>query len=43
MKLIHESEDCVVGIIVGIILIGLSDYFFTIPDWYIAFGIIFII
>ena len=43
MKLIHEYEDCIVGIIVGIIIIGLSGYFFDLPDWSVAWGIIFIV
>lgn len=41
MKLIHEYEDCIVGIIIGALIIGLSGYYFNLPNWSIGWGIIF--
>ena len=43
MKLLHEYEDCFVGIIIGILIVGLSGYFFTLPQWNTVFAIIFIV
>lgn len=43
MKLIHEYEDCFVGIIIGVLLIGLSERYFTLPDLAIVWGVLFII
>jgi len=31
MKFIHEYEDCIVGLLVGIIIIGLSGMYFRLP------------
>jgi len=43
MKLLFESEDCIVGLIVGILLIGLSDIIFSVPDWPLVWGIIIVL
>ncbi len=43
MKFLFEAEDCVVGIIVGLILVGLSGRFFQLPGWNLLWGIIFIV
>lgn len=41
MKLFHEIEDCIIGIIAGVILIGLSGYYFSLPELGILWGLIF--
>ena len=46
MKFLFEAEDSIVGIIVGILLIGLSGMFFTLPDFLqnsLVLGIIFVV
>ena len=43
MKLLHESEDCIFGIILGILIIGFSGKFFTLPKLNIVWGILFAI
>ena len=43
MKLIHEYEDCFIGILIGVLLIGLSERYLTLPDLAIVWGIAFII
>tara|TARA_B100001971_G_scaffold205655_1_gene223416 strand:- start:1257 stop:1718 length:462 start_codon:yes stop_codon:yes gene_type:complete len=43
MKFLHEIEDCIIGIIVGLILIGLSGYYFSLPGWGNLWGFIFIV
>jgi len=43
MKFIFEGEDCIVGIIIGLLLVGLSGKYFTIPELSpILLGLIFI-
>ncbi|GAI73174.1 unnamed protein product, partial [marine sediment metagenome] len=39
MKFLFEAEDCIVGVIVGLILIGLSGKFFPLPEWNILWGL----
>lgn len=41
MKFFHEIEDCIIGIIVGVILIGISGYYFSVPEWGTLWGFIF--
>ncbi len=43
MKILFEYEDCIYGIIIGIILIGLSGMFFTLPDYPMVWGALFAI
>lgn len=43
MKLFHEIEDCIIGVIVGLILIGLSGKYFQLPEWNIIWGLIFVV
>lgn len=47
MKILFEYEDCIVGILIGILFIGLAGTYFTVPEWPIiwaaAFGISFIL
>ncbi len=43
MKLLFEAEDCVVGIGVGLLMIGLSEFYFTVPNWPVLWGIAFLI
>jgi uncharacterized membrane protein HdeD (DUF308 family) len=33
MKFIHEYEDCIVGLFVGIVIIGLSGMYFRLPTF----------
>ena len=41
MKLLFEEEDCVFGILVGLVLIGLSGKFIHLPKISFLYGIIF--
>ncbi|MBI5061876.1 MAG: hypothetical protein HZB67_06225 [Candidatus Aenigmarchaeota archaeon] len=41
MKILFEYEDCIYGIIIGVILIGLSGTFFTLPDYPMIWGALF--
>lgn len=43
MKFLFEAEDCVVGIIVGLILVGLSGRFFQLPEWNLLWGLLFLV
>lgn len=47
MKLIFEAEDCIVGIGIGLLMIGLSGKYFTLPKlnylWAIAFFVSFLL
>jgi len=42
MKLIFAAEDCIVGFLVGFMLIGFSGEFFNLPNWNILWGILFV-
>ncbi len=41
MKLFHEFEDCIIGLIVGLLLVGLSGYFILLPQINVLWGILF--
>lgn len=41
MKFFHEIEDCIIGIIVGVIIVGISGYYFSVPEWDTLWGFIF--
>jgi len=41
MKLIFAEEDCVYGILMGIIIVGLTGKYIKIPSWPIIYGIAF--
>ncbi len=43
MKLFHEIEDCIVGLIVGLLMVGLSGYFIILPDMPVLWGLLFAI
>ena len=42
MKLIFAAEDCIVGFLVGFMLIGFSGKFFHLPEWNTLWGILFV-
>lgn len=41
MKFFHEIEDCIIGIVVGVIIVGISGYYFSVPEWDTLWGLIF--
>jgi len=43
MKLLFSSEDCLVGLVVGAVLLGLSGKYYTLPEWNILWGILFLV
>lgn len=43
MKFLHAAEDCIFGIIVGVVLIGLSGIYFALPDLGMAWAAVFLI
>lgn len=43
MKFFHEIEDCIIGIIIGLLLIGLSGRYIQLPELNIIWGLLFIV
>ncbi|MFC1800820.1 hypothetical protein ACFLYT_02060 [Nanoarchaeota archaeon] len=43
MKILFDAEDSVLGIIAAGIIIGLSNKYYSVPDWTIVYGIFFAI
>ena len=43
MKFLFESEDCIVGIIVGLVMVGLSGRYFQLPNIPLLWGFVFTI
>ena len=43
MKLFHEIEDCIIGLLVGLLIIGLSGYFLQLPQIDVLWGLLFAI
>jgi hypothetical protein len=43
MKFLHEYEDCLIGIGVGVLLIGLSGMYFKVPEIGFSWGYVFLI
>lgn len=43
MKLFHEIEDCIIGLITGLLMVGLSGYFIILPGMHILWGLLFAI
>jgi len=41
MKLLFEAEDCLVGIGIGLLMIGLSGKYYNVPEWNILWGVVF--
>ncbi len=41
MKLLFEAEDCLVGIGIGLLIVGLSGKYYTVPEWGVLWGIAF--
>lgn len=42
MKLLFAAEDCVVGFLIGGLLIGFSGKFFNLPNWTTLWGVLFV-
>lgn len=42
MKLLFEAEDCMVGIAVGILMVGLSGFYFTLPELNLLWAFVFL-
>ncbi len=43
MKLFHEMEDCIIGLLAGLILLGLSGYLIHLPEIPVLWGLLFAI
>lgn len=43
MKLLFEAEDCLIGIGIGLLMIGLSGKYFSVPEWPYLWAIAFFI
>ncbi len=41
MKLLFASEDAVLGIVLGVLIVGFSGKYFSVPSWNILWGVLF--